>query len=229
LWPSPFSFPCYIPCLILNNCFPRMFHLIGRNSPSPRPRSRSPPYNRRDDRRHSPTRYPEYPSDPSRLPHYRGRVESPPLRLRGPDRLDRRDTPPDLPQRRPRGISDARDPDYAPKRRKMDDDDGNFPPVRRGTVGADTHIPLEPSPASASPRSTGPLDDLSRMSSLSHQPFIVTLVSSMCIRNFQDSAEENLCLHKAIVIKRHLISLLDHRFLAQIELSLNPKPGMSIS
>jgi hypothetical protein len=97
----------------------------------------------------------------------------------------------------------------------MDDDDGNFPPVRRGTIGADTHIPLEPSPASASPRSTGPLDDLSRMSSLSHQPFIVTLVSSMCIRNFQDSAEENLCLHKAIVIKRLLISLLDHRFLAQ--------------
>ncbi|KAI0290977.1 hypothetical protein BC826DRAFT_1024125 [Russula brevipes] len=44
----------------------------------------------------------------------------------------------------------------------MDDDDGNFPPVRRGTVGADTHIPLETSPASASPRSTGPLDDLSR-------------------------------------------------------------------
>ncbi|KAI0298874.1 hypothetical protein BC826DRAFT_997089 [Russula brevipes] len=83
-----------------------MFHLIGRDSPSPHPWS--PSYNRRDNRRHSPTRYPEYPSDPSRLPHYRSRVGSPPPRLRGSDRLDQRNLLPDLPQRRPRGISDVR-------------------------------------------------------------------------------------------------------------------------
>ncbi|KAH9988799.1 hypothetical protein BJV74DRAFT_460805 [Russula compacta] len=109
---------------------------LRRNSPSP-------PYNLRDDRRHSPPRYREYPSDSSRLPHYRGRAESPPQRLRGPDRLDRRDTPPDLPHRRPRGISDAHDLDSAPKRRKVDDGD-------------------ETSTASTSPRSTGAMDDLSR-------------------------------------------------------------------
>ncbi|KAI0279332.1 hypothetical protein BC826DRAFT_593584 [Russula brevipes] len=71
-------------------------------------------YNRRDDRRHSPTRYPEYPSNPSRLPHYRSRVESPPPRLRGSDRLDQRDPLPDLPQRHPGGVSDAHDPDTLP-------------------------------------------------------------------------------------------------------------------
>lgn len=181
-----------------------MFHLIGRNSPSPRPRSRSPPYNRRDDRRHSPPRYQEYLSDASRHPPYRGRAESSPQRVRDPDRLDRRDTPPDLPQRRPRGVSDAHDPDYAPKRRRMDDD-GNLPSVRRGPTGADTYIPLETSTASTSPRSTGALDDLSRMSSLSNKPFIFTLVSFVRIRNFQDCAEGNPCLHKVIVTKKHLI------------------------
>jgi hypothetical protein len=180
-----------------------MFHLIGRNSPS-RSRSRSPPYNRRDDRRHSPPRNQEYLSDTSRQPHPRGRAESPPPRFRGPNRLDRRDTPPDLPQRRPRGISDVHDPDYAPKRRKLDDD-GNLPPVRRGPAGADTYTPLETSTASMSPRSTGALDDLSRMSSQSNKPFIFTLVSFVRIRNFQDSAEENPCLHKAIATKKHLI------------------------
>jgi hypothetical protein len=183
-----------------------MFHLIGRNSPSPRPRSRSPLYNGRDDRRHSPPRYQEYLSDTSRHP-YRGRAESPPQRFRDPNKLDRRDTPPDLPQRRPRGISDVHDPDYAPKRRKMDDDDGNLPLVRRSTigVGVDTYIPLETSTASTSPQSTGALDDLSRMSSLSNKPFVFTLVSSVRIRNFQDSAEENPCLHKVIVTEKHLI------------------------
>jgi hypothetical protein len=205
-----------MPCPVLNNCFPYIFHLIGRNSPSPRPRSRSPPYNRRDDRRHSPPRYQEYLSDTSRQPHHRGRAESPPQRLRGPNRLDRRDTPPDLPQRRPRGISDVHDPDYAPKRRKLDDD-GNLPPVRRGPAGADTYTPLETSTASTSPRSTGALDDLSRMSSQSNKPFIFTLVSFVRIRNFQDSAEENRCLHKVIATKKHLIWLPGHRFLAQTE------------
>ncbi len=204
MWPSPFSFPCCMPCPVLNNCFPRMFHLIGRNSPSPRPRSRSPSYNRRDDRRHSPPRYQEYLSDTSRHP-YRGRAESPPQRFRSPSRLDRRDTPPDLPQRRPRGPSDVHDPDYAPKRRRMDDDGGNLPPVRRAPAGADTYTLLETSTASTSPRSTGALDDLSRMSSLSNKPFFFTLVSFVRIRNFQDSAEENLCLRKVIVTKKHLI------------------------
>ena len=182
-----------------------MFHLIGRNSPSPRQRSRSPPYNGRDDRRHSPPRYQEYLSDTSRS--YRGRAESPPQRFRDTNKLDRRDTPPELPQRRPRGISDVHDPEYAPKRRKMDDDDGNLPPDRRGPVGVgvDTYIPLEMSTASTSPRSTGALDDLSRMSSLSNKPFVFTLVSSVRIRNFQDSAEENHYLHKVIVTEKHLI------------------------
>jgi len=195
-----------MPCPVLNNYFPRMFHLIGRNSPSPRPRSRSPPYNGREDRRHSPPRHQEHLSDTSRH-SYRGRAESPPQRFRDPIKLDRRDTPPDLPQRRPRGISDVHDPDYAPKRRKMVDDDGNFPPVRRGPVGVgvDTYIPLEASTASTSPRSTGALDDLSRMSSLSNKPFVFTLVSSVRIRNFQDSAEGNPCLHKVIVTEKHLI------------------------
>ncbi|KAH9959452.1 hypothetical protein BC827DRAFT_505536 [Russula dissimulans] len=135
---------------------------LRRNSPSPRLRSRSPPPNRRDDRRHSPPRYQEYPSDSSRLPPYRGRADTPPPRLRGPDRLDRRDTPLDVPQRRPRGISDAPDPDYAPKRRKMDDENGNLLPVRRGPIGADTYIPLDAPTISTSPRSAGALDDLSR-------------------------------------------------------------------
>ena len=192
-----------MPCPVLNNYFPRMFHLIGRNSPPPRPRSRSPPYNRRDDRRHSPPRYQEYPSDSSRLPPHRGRAESPPPRLRVPDRIVRRDSPPEVPQRRPRGISDTQDPDYASKRRRMDDSDSNFLTARRGPVGADTYIPQETPTASTSPRPTGALDDLSRMSSFSHKPFITTLVSFVRIRDFQDSAEENHCLHKAIVSKKH--------------------------
>jgi hypothetical protein len=89
----------------------------------------------------------------------------------------------------------------------MDDDDVNLPPVRRGPVGVgvDTYIPLETSTASTSPRSTGALDDLSRMSSLSNKPFVFTLVSSVRIRNFQDSAEENRCLHKVIVTEKHPI------------------------
>ena len=88
----------------------------------------------------------------------------------------------------------------------MDDDDGNLPPVRRpGGVGVDTYIPLETSTASTSPLSTGPLDDPSRMSSLSNKPFVFTLVSSVRIRNFQDSAEENPYLHKAIDTEKHLI------------------------
>jgi len=205
-----------MPCPVLNNYFPRMFHLIGRNSPSPRPRSRSPPYNRRDDRRHSPPRYQEYPSDSSRLPPYRGRADSPPPRPRSPDRIVRRNTPPDLPQRRPRGISDAHHPDYAPKRRRMDDNDSNFPATRRGPFGADTYTPQEPSTASTSPRSTGALDDLSRMSSLSHKPFITTLVSFVRIRNFQDSAEEILCPYKANVTKKRWIQFPGHHFLALI-------------
>ena len=40
------------------------------------------------------------------------RAESRPQRLRGPNRLDQCDTPPDLPQHRPRGISDVHDLDY---------------------------------------------------------------------------------------------------------------------
>ena len=194
-----------MPCPVLNNCFPRIFHLIGRNSPSPRPRSRTPPYNRRDDRRQSPPRYQEYPPDSSRLPPYRGRADSPPPRTRAPDRIVQRDTPSDLPQRRPRGISDAHEPDYAPKRRKMDDSDINFLSARRGPVGTDTYIPQETSTASTSPRSTGAPDDLSRMSSLSHKPFIATLVSFVRIRNFQDSAEENPCLYKTIVSRKRRI------------------------
>ncbi|KAI0294850.1 hypothetical protein B0F90DRAFT_1754609 [Multifurca ochricompacta] len=131
---------------------------LRRNSPSPRPRSRSPPNNRRDGRGHTPPRYPEYPPD-SRPPHYRSRAESPPPRLRGPDR---RDAPFDLPQRRPRGVSEAHDSDYAIKRRKMDDRDGNPSLVRRGHAGADTYPPQEISTASTSPQSTGAIDDLNR-------------------------------------------------------------------
>ena len=41
------------------------------------------------------------------------RAESRPQRLHGPNRLDQCDTPPDLPQRRPWGISDVHDLDYA--------------------------------------------------------------------------------------------------------------------
>src|SRR5712671_1746117 len=203
-----------MPCPVLNICFPCMFHLIGRNSPSPRLRSRSPPPNRRDDRQHSPPRYQEYSSDSSRLPPYRGRAETPPPRLRGPDRLDRRDTPPDVPQRRPRGISDAADPDYAPKRRKMDDDNGNLQPVRRAPIGADTYIPLDAPTASTSPQSAGALDDLSRMSSLSHKHFVITLVSFVHLWTFtfQDSAEEDPCLHKVIGTKKHPMWLSGRRF-----------------
>ena len=204
LLPFRFHAVCHVP--FSTTCFPRIFHLIGRKSPSPRPRSRSPPFNGRDDRRHSPPRYQEYLSDTSRHP-YRGRAESPPQRFRDPNKLDRRDIQPDLPQRRPRGISDVHDPDYAPKRRKVDGDDRNLPPVRRNPVGVgvDTYIPLETSTASTSPRSTGALDDLSRMSSLSNKRFVFTLVSFVRIRDFQDSAEENPCLHKAIVTEKHLI------------------------
>src|SRR5712672_748367 len=36
-------------CPILNNCSPCMFHLIGRNSPSPHPSSQLPTYNGRDE------------------------------------------------------------------------------------------------------------------------------------------------------------------------------------
>ena len=194
---------CHVP--FSTTVSPRMFHLIGRNSPSPRPRSRTPPYNGRDDRRHSPPRYQEYPSDSSRLPPYRGRADSPPPRSRGPDRIVQRDTPPDLPQRRPRGISDAHEQDYAPKRRKMDEGDINYLSARRVPVGTDTYIPQEASTASTSPRSTGAPDDLSRMSSLSHKPFITALVSFVRIWNFQDSAEENHCLYKAIVSRKRRI------------------------
>ncbi|KAI0253359.1 hypothetical protein BJV78DRAFT_205453 [Lactifluus subvellereus] len=144
---------------------------LRRDPPSPRPRSQSPPYHRRDDRGHTSAHYQEHPTDSSRLPHYRSRAESPPSRLRGSDRLDRRDAPLDLPQRRPRVVSDAHDPDYAAKRRKVDDRDGTLLLVRRGPAGADTYTPQETSTASTSPRSTGALDDLSRMSSLSHKPF----------------------------------------------------------
>jgi hypothetical protein len=179
-----------------------MFRLIGLNSPSPHPRSRSPPYNGRDDRRHSPPRYQEYLSTSRHS--YRARAH--PQGIAIPTNW-RRDTPPDLPQRRPQGISDVHDPDYAPKRRKMDDDDGNLPPVGRGPVGVggDTYIPLETSTASTSPESPGALDYLSRMSILSNKPFVFILVSSVRIRNFQDRAEENPYLHKVIVAEKHLI------------------------
>ncbi|KAI9462815.1 hypothetical protein BJY52DRAFT_1255293 [Lactarius psammicola] len=135
---------------------------LRRNPPSPRPRSRSPLYNRRDDRGHTPPRHQEYPSD-SRIPHDRGRAESPPSRSRGSDRLDRHDAPFDPPQRRPRAVSDTRDLDYSVKRRKTEDRDGNPSSVRRGgPVGTDTYIPQETSTASTSPRSTGAMDDFSR-------------------------------------------------------------------
>ncbi|KAH8992631.1 hypothetical protein EDB92DRAFT_535983 [Lactarius akahatsu] len=161
LWPSPFSFPHCMPYPVLNNYFPRTFHLLGRNLPSPHPRSRSPLYNRRDDRGHTPPRHQEFPSS-SRISHDRGRAESPPSRSRGPDRLDRQDALLGPPQRRPRSVSDTRNPDYTVKRRKTEDRDGNPSSVRRGPVGTDTYAPQEASTASTSPRSTGALDDLSR-------------------------------------------------------------------
>ena len=192
-----------MPCLVLNNYFPRTFHLLGRNPPSPRPRSRTPPYNRRDDRGHTPPRYQEYPAD-SRIPHDRGRAESPPSRSRGSERLDQHDGLLDLPQRRPRPVSDTRDPDHSVKRRKTEDRDGNPSSVRRGPVGPDPYTPQEPSTASTSPRSTGALDDFSRMSGLSRIPF--TLVSFARLLNFQDRGEENLSLHKVFVTRKlHLI------------------------
>ncbi|KAH9041546.1 hypothetical protein EDB83DRAFT_1629905 [Lactarius deliciosus] len=176
---------------------------LRRNPPSPHPRSRSPLYNRRDDRGHTPPRHQEFPSS-SRISHDRGRAESPPSRSRGPDRLDRQDALLGPPQRRPRSVSDTRNPDYTVKRRKTEDRDGNPSSVRRGPVGTDTYAPQEASTASMSPRSTGALDDLSRMSGLSRIAF--TLVSFARPRNFQDRGEENLFLHKVIVTrKRHLI------------------------
>jgi len=196
-----------MPCLVLNNYFPRTFHLLGRNPPSPHPRSRSPLYNRRDDRGHTPPRYQEHPSD-SRILHDRGRAESPPSRSRGSDKLDRHDAPFDPPQRRPRAVSDTRDLDYSVKRRKTEDRDGNPSSVRRGPVGTDSYTPQEASTASMSPRSTGALDDFSRMSGLSRIP--LTLVSYARLRNFQDQdrGEEGPFLHKVIVTrKRHLIKV----------------------
>jgi hypothetical protein len=163
-----------MPCPVLNNCFPRTFHLIGRNPLSPRPRSRSPLYNRRDDRGHTPPRYQEYPSD-SRISHDRGRAESPPSRSRGCRQANSTRCPGRLTPTAPPRRSDTRDPDYSAKRRKTEDRDGNASLVRRGLVGPDTYTPQETSTASTSPRSTGALDDFSRMSGLSHIPF--TLVS----------------------------------------------------
>ena len=163
-----------MPYPVLNNYFPRTFHLLGRNLPSPRPRSRSPLYNRRDDRGATPPRYQEYPSD-LRIPHDRGRPESPPSRSRGPDRLIRHDALVDLPQRRPRTASDTRDPDYSVKRRKTEDRAVNPSIISRAPVGPDTYTPQETSTASTSPRSTG-ADDFSRMSGLSPYPFHAHLI-----------------------------------------------------
>lgn len=89
----------------------------------------------------------------------------------------------------------------------MDGSDGNLPPIRRGPVGVgvDTYIPPETSTASTSPQSTGALDDHSRMSSLSNKPSVFIPVSSVRIQNFQDSAEENPCLHKVFVTEKLLI------------------------
>ena len=199
LSPSPFSFPHCMPYPVLNNYFPRTFHLLGRNLPSPRPRSRSPLYNRRDDRGATPPRYQEYPSD-LRIPHDRGRPESPPSRSRGPDRLIRHDALVDLPQRRPRTASDTRDPDYSVKRRKTEDRAVNPSIVSRAPVGPDTYTPQETSTASTSPRSTG-ADDFSRMSGLSHTPFM--LISFASPRDFQDRGEESLFLHKVFVTRKH--------------------------
>ena len=199
LWPSPFSFPHRMPCLVLNIYFPRTFHLLGRNSPSPRLRSRSPLYSRRDDRGATPPRYQEYPPD-SRISHDRGRAESPPSRSRGSDRPIRHDALVDLPQRRPRTVSDTRDPDLSTKRRKTEGRDGNPLSLRRGPVGPDTYTPQETSTASTSPQSTGALDDFSRMSGLCHIPF--TLVSFAFLRNFQDRGEENHFPHKVFVTRK---------------------------
>jgi len=41
---------------------------------------------------------------------------------------------------------------------------------------------------------------------LSDTPFVFTLVSPVCILNFQDSTKENPCLHQVIVTEMHLIS-----------------------
>jgi hypothetical protein len=160
LWPSPFSFPCYLPCPVtpvLNNYLPYMFHLMERNSPSPRPRSRSPSVVTIDDTVHRVIRS-------MFLTHH--------------------------------GIHST------------------------GVVLRDRESPPAPetSTASMSPRSTGALDDLSRMSSLSNKSFVFTLVSFVRIRNFQDSAEEKLenpCLHNVIVTKKHPIWLPSHRFPAR--------------
>jgi hypothetical protein len=189
-----------MPYPVLNNSFSRTFHLIGRNLPSPRPRSRSPLYNRRDDRGTTPPRYQEYPSE-SRISHERGRAESPPSRSRGPDRLIRHDALVDLPQRRPRTASDTRDPDYSVKRRKTEDRAVNLSIVGRVPIGPDTYTAQETSTASTSPRSNGAMDDFSRMSGLSDFPF--TLVSFARPRNFQDRGEENLSLHKVFVTRKH--------------------------
>ncbi|KAI0274430.1 hypothetical protein BGY98DRAFT_1178418 [Russula aff. rugulosa BPL654] len=70
-------------------------------------------------------------------------------------------------------------PDYAPRHRKMDDDDDNLPPIHRPVgVGVDMYIPLERStgPASLQSRSLPPAFDCTEMTEPRSSPRVLSRV-----------------------------------------------------